>query len=75
MRTVLDWQERQNYPVSDMIFPPAKLVSLLSQDMTLMPGDVIACGTSIGVGTMKNPTNTVEVSIEGVGTLGNVFTQ
>jgi 2-keto-4-pentenoate hydratase/2-oxohepta-3-ene-1,7-dioic acid hydratase in catechol pathway len=58
-----------------MIFPPAKLVSLLSQDMTLMPGDVIACGTSIGVGTMKNPTNTVEVSIEGVGTLANVFSQ
>jgi 2-keto-4-pentenoate hydratase/2-oxohepta-3-ene-1,7-dioic acid hydratase in catechol pathway len=75
VRTVLDGQERQNYPVSDMIFPPAKLVSLLAQDMTLMPGDVIACGTSLGVGTMKNPTNTVEVSIEGVGTLVNVFTQ
>ena len=75
VRTVLDGQERQNYPVSDMIFPPARLVSLLSQDMTLMPGDVIACGTSVGVGTMKNPTNTVEVSIDGVGTLGNVFTQ
>jgi 2-keto-4-pentenoate hydratase/2-oxohepta-3-ene-1,7-dioic acid hydratase in catechol pathway len=75
VRTVLDAQERQNYPVSDMIIPPAKLVSLISQDMTLLPGDLIACGTSIGVGTMKNPTNTVEVSIEGVGTLENVFTQ
>jgi 2-keto-4-pentenoate hydratase/2-oxohepta-3-ene-1,7-dioic acid hydratase in catechol pathway len=75
VRTVLDGQERQNYPVSDMIIPPAKLVSLISQDMTLLPGDLIACGTSIGVGTMKNPTNTVEVSIEGVGTLKNVFTQ
>jgi 2-keto-4-pentenoate hydratase/2-oxohepta-3-ene-1,7-dioic acid hydratase in catechol pathway len=75
VRTVLDGQERQNYPVADMIFPPARLVSLLSQDMTLLPGDVIACGTSIGVGTMKNPTNTVEVSIEGVGTLSNIFVQ
>jgi 2-keto-4-pentenoate hydratase/2-oxohepta-3-ene-1,7-dioic acid hydratase in catechol pathway len=75
VRTVLDGQERQNYPVSDMIIPPARVVSLISQDMTLMPGDLIACGTSIGVGTMKNPTNTVEVSIEGVGTLENVFTQ
>ena len=75
VRTVLDGQERQNYPVSDMILPPARLVSLISQDMTLLPGDLIACGTSIGVGTMKNPTNTVEVSIEGVGTLENVFTQ
>ena len=75
VRTVLDGQERQNYPVSDMIFPPAKLVALLSQDMTLMPGDVIACGTSVGVGTMKNPSNTVEISIGGVGTLSNNFTQ
>ena len=75
VRTVLDGQERQKYPVSDMIIPPARLVSLISQDMTLLPGDLIACGTSIGVGTMKNPTNTIEVSIEGVGTLSNVFTQ
>lgn len=75
VRTVLDGQERQNYPVSDMIFPPPRLVSLLSQDMTLMPGDVIACGTSVGVGTMKNPSNTVEISIEGVGTLSNIFAQ
>jgi 2-keto-4-pentenoate hydratase/2-oxohepta-3-ene-1,7-dioic acid hydratase in catechol pathway len=58
-----------------MIFPPAKLVSLLSRDMTLAPGDVIACGTSVGVGTMKEPTNTIEVSIEGVGTLSNTFVQ
>ena len=53
IRTVLNGQERQNYPVADMIFPPARLVSLISQDMTLEPGDVIACGTSIGVGSMK----------------------
>ena len=75
VRTVLDGQERQNYPVTDMIFPPSTLVSLLSQDMTLMPGDVVACGTSVGVGTMKNPTNAVEISIEGIGTLGNIFAQ
>ena len=75
VRTVLNGQERQNYPVADIVFPPAKLVSLISQDMTLDPGDVIACGTSIGVGTMKNPTNIVKVSIDGVGTLSNVFAQ
>lgn len=75
VRTILNGQERQNYAVSDMIFPPPKLVSLLSQDMTLMPGDVIACGTSIGVGTMKDPTNMVDVSIDGVGTLSNSFVQ
>ena len=72
VRTVLGDQERQNYPVSDMVFPPAKLVSLISQDMTLDPGDVIACGTSVGVGSMK-PGSTVAVSIDGIGTLVNRF--
>ena len=72
VRTVLDGQERQNYPVADMVFPPARLVSLISQDMTLEPGDVVACGTSIGVGSMK-PGSTVAVTIDGVGTLVNRF--
>ena len=70
---VLNGQERQNYPVSDMVFPPPLLVSLVSQDMTLNPGDVIACGTSIGVGSMKEPSNLVEVTIEGIGTLSTVY--
>jgi len=73
IRTVLNGDERQNYPVSDMICPPHRLVSLLSHDVTLMPGDVIACGTSVGVGSMKAPENTIEISIEGVGTLSNLY--
>ena len=75
VRTVLNGDERQNYPISDMVFQPAALVSRISQDMTLLPGDVIACGTSLGVGSMKEPRNIVEVTIEGVGTLSNVFLQ
>lgn len=75
VRTVLNGTERQNYPVSDMIFQPARLISLLSHDMTLLPGDIVACGTSVGVGSMKEPENTIEVSIEGIGTLSNVFVQ
>ena len=75
VRTVLNGAERQNYPLSDMIFPPAKLVALLSQDMTLNPGDLIACGTSIGVGSMKEPRNEVDVSIDGIGTLRTIFVQ
>jgi 2-keto-4-pentenoate hydratase/2-oxohepta-3-ene-1,7-dioic acid hydratase in catechol pathway len=75
VRTVLNGAERQNYPVNDMFFPPAKLVSLLSADVTLMPGDVIACGTSVGVGVMSKPENTVDVTIEGIGTLSNSFAQ
>jgi len=74
VRTVLDGQERQNYPVSDtdMVFPPVKLVSLLSHDLTLHPGDVVCCGTSVGVGSMK-PGSTVEVIIDGIGTLANRY--
>lgn len=72
VRTVLNGQERQNYPVADMIFSPAQLVSAISRDMTLMPGDVICCGTSLGAGSMK-PGSTVEVIIEGIGSLVNRF--
>ena len=81
--TGLDWSrlrvitrvngvERQNYPLSDMIIPPEELVSLLSRDMTLLPGDVIACGTSVGVGSIKEGC-AVEVEIAGIGTLANTL--
>lgn len=72
IRTILNEQERQNYPVADMIFAPARLVSLISQDMTLEPGDVIACGTSLGVGSMKSGSS-VSIVIEGIGTLSNRY--
>jgi len=72
VKTVLNGQERQNYPVSDAIFPPVKLVSLISRDMTLEAGDVIACGTSVGVGSMK-PGSSVSIVIDGIGTLCNRF--
>ena len=73
VRTVLNGAERQNYPLSDMIIPPHRMVSQISHDMTLMPGDVICCGTSLGVGSMKEKTNTIEVTIEGIGTISNIF--
>ncbi len=75
VRTILNGAERQNYPVNDMFFPPVKLVSLLSKDTTLMPGDVIACGTSVGVGVMGEAENRVEIAIEGIGALSNPFAQ
>jgi 2-keto-4-pentenoate hydratase/2-oxohepta-3-ene-1,7-dioic acid hydratase in catechol pathway len=70
--TRLDDVERQNYPLNDMIFSPAEQVSLISHDMTLLPGDVIACGTSIGVGSMKEGSR-VDVSIDGIGVLSNTL--
>jgi 2-keto-4-pentenoate hydratase/2-oxohepta-3-ene-1,7-dioic acid hydratase in catechol pathway len=75
VRTILNGAERQNYPISDMIFSAQQLVSLISHDMTLLPGDLICCGTSVGVGTMKEPVNTITVAIDGIGELTNEFRQ
>lgn len=70
--TRLGESERQNYLLSDMILPPDELVSRISHDMTLVPGDVIACGTSLGVGSIRDGGD-VEVSIDGVGSLKNTL--
>lgn len=75
IRTLLNGQERQNYPAADMIFSPHELVSRISHDMTLLPGDLICCGTSLGVGSIKDKVNTIEVTIDGIGTLRNGFVQ
>ena len=72
VKTWLEGQLRQDYPVADIRFSVPRLVSLISHDMTLEPGDVILCGTSIGVGSMK-PGQTVEIEIEGIGKLSNRF--
>jgi 2-keto-4-pentenoate hydratase/2-oxohepta-3-ene-1,7-dioic acid hydratase in catechol pathway len=72
IQTFVNGRERQNYPVSDMIFSPSQLVSRISRDMTLYPGDVIACGTSLGVLPMRDGA-VIDVVIEGVGKLTNTF--
>ena len=72
LRTRVGGRERQNYALADMFFPPHELVSRLSFDMTLEPGDVILCGTSLGVLPMK-PGTLVEVVIDGIGTLQNTY--
>jgi len=73
VRTILNGEERQSYPISDMIFSAKQLVSKISHDMTLLPGDLICCGTSLGVGSMKDPINKVTVAIDGIGELTNEF--
>ena len=74
VQTLLKGRVRQDYPVSDMIFSPGELVARVSRDMRLLPGDVITCGTSVGALPMK-PGMTVEVRIEGIGTLQNAFVE
>ena len=71
VRVALNGRVRQDYPLSDMIFPPARIIERIGSELTLLPGDVIACGTSIGALPMR-PGMVVEVSIDGIGTLRNV---
>jgi 2-keto-4-pentenoate hydratase/2-oxohepta-3-ene-1,7-dioic acid hydratase in catechol pathway len=72
VRTILNDEVRQDYPVNDMVFSVAQLVSKISKDMTLNPGDVLLCGTSVGVGSMR-PGSTIVVEIDGIGKLKNRF--
>jgi 2-keto-4-pentenoate hydratase/2-oxohepta-3-ene-1,7-dioic acid hydratase in catechol pathway len=68
IRTLVNGRERQSYQASDMIYSPPDIVRHLSRDMTLMPGDVIAVGTSLGSRPVKAG-DTVTVSIEGIGSV------
>jgi 2-keto-4-pentenoate hydratase/2-oxohepta-3-ene-1,7-dioic acid hydratase in catechol pathway len=72
VQVALNGRVRQDYPCSDMILPPARIVSLISREMTLEPGDLVACGTSVGALPMR-PGMAVEVTISGIGTLTNVY--
>jgi 2-keto-4-pentenoate hydratase/2-oxohepta-3-ene-1,7-dioic acid hydratase in catechol pathway len=72
VRTVVGGRERQNYPLADMIFPPHELVARISQDILLEPGDVILCGTSLGVMPVK-PGSEITVAIDGIGELTNIY--
>jgi 2-keto-4-pentenoate hydratase/2-oxohepta-3-ene-1,7-dioic acid hydratase in catechol pathway len=72
VEVALNGRVRQGYPCSDMILPPARIVSLLSREMTLEPGDLVACGPSVGALPMR-PGMVVEVTIAGIGTLRNVM--
>jgi 2-keto-4-pentenoate hydratase/2-oxohepta-3-ene-1,7-dioic acid hydratase in catechol pathway len=70
---LVDGRERQSYAAADMILPPHDIVRLLSHDVTLDPGDVIACGTSLGARPVK-PGQLVEVMIEGIGSVDVTMT-
>ena len=70
LETLLNGEVKQKTRTSELIFPVYELVSFISHVMTLLPGDVIATGTTSGIGPMQ-PGDTVEVKIEGIGTLRN----
>ena len=67
----------QDASTKDMIFGVAKLISILSEAMTMSPGDIIVSGTPAGVGMARTPPRFMkdgdvrEVEIEGIGLLRN----
>ncbi|MEK4228474.1 fumarylacetoacetate hydrolase family protein [Solibacillus sp. FSL H8-0538] len=77
--TKVNGEVRQNGSTKDMMFSVGDIVSILSQHVTLEPGDVILTGTPAGVGKGMNPPvylkagDEVKISIEGIGTLANRF--
>ena len=67
----------QDANTDDMVFDVATTISLMSECMTLFPGDVLVMGTPAGVGYARTPPvfmkhgDTIEIDIERVGVLSN----
>jgi len=68
VRTYVNGELRQEAHTSLMIFPVTRVLSYISQFMTLEPGDVVLTGTPEGVGELRQG-DRVEVAIEGIGDL------
>jgi 2-keto-4-pentenoate hydratase/2-oxohepta-3-ene-1,7-dioic acid hydratase in catechol pathway len=77
LRLILNGQVMQQANTSDMIWGVAETIELLTECLTLEPGDVVAMGTPAGVGWARDPSvwlrhgDVVEVDIERVGRLRN----
>jgi len=77
IRTSVNGEVRQDSSTAEMIFGCADLIALLSQGLTLEPGDVITTGTPPGVGEgfspkrYLRPGDVVRVEIDGLGHIEN----
>jgi acylpyruvate hydrolase len=77
IETRLNGRMMQSATTADLIFDVATLVALISEAMTLEPGDLIITGTPAGVGAARKPPvfmragDVCEVEIEGIGILRN----
>jgi 2-keto-4-pentenoate hydratase/2-oxohepta-3-ene-1,7-dioic acid hydratase in catechol pathway len=77
IQTRLNGEIVQNASTDDMIFDIATLISILSEAITLEPGDIIVSGTPSGVGMARKPQlfmkhgDVCEVEVEGIGLLRN----
>jgi len=73
IQSYLNGELRQDSSTAHFIFSVEELVSFVSHVMTLQPGDIIATGTPSGIGAMQRG-DTIEIVIEGIGTLRNYVT-
>ncbi len=77
IETRLEGEVMQASTTDDLVFKPAALVEYISHIVTLNPGDVVITGTTGGVGHARKPARyvgdgqTVEVTVEGLGTVRN----
>lgn len=77
LTTRLNGQVMQSASTEDMIFDLSEQIRVISQIMTLLPGDLIVTGTPGGVGYGRDPKifmrpgDECEVEIEGIGLLRN----
>jgi 2-keto-4-pentenoate hydratase/2-oxohepta-3-ene-1,7-dioic acid hydratase in catechol pathway len=70
VRSRVNGDLRQDSTREDFIFTIPELIEEITTYITLEPGDLIATGTPEGVGQLS-PGDTVEIEVEGVGTLVN----
>lgn len=81
IRTILNGTVLQDANIKDLIFNVARLVAILSEAMTLSPGDVIVTGTPAGVGALRKPPiwmkpgDECTIEIERIGSLINPVEQ
>jgi acylpyruvate hydrolase len=73
----LNGQVMQSDNTKNMMFPVAETIATITAAITLEPGDVIMMGTPSGVGYARKPPvfmkagDTIDIEIEGIGTLSN----
>lgn len=70
IRTRVNGELKQDGRISDMVHDIPSIIAYASSVFTLLPGDVVLTGTPAGVGPIVAG-DTVEVEIEGVGSLVN----
>ena len=77
LQTRLNGEVMQDANTDDMIYPVEELIAIISEAITLEPGDLIVTGTPAGIGMARDPKrymkpgDVVDVEVEGIGVLRN----